>query len=191
MTKLSSNALLQEALASVDFAPLDAHRKLKARFWSLYAADPAVDPGSISLDYAVQLTGDHRLTRYWAVSGFRQWFTNDKENEERLAYLYHLALDGLEDILLSTDPKMASARVNAIRLVAELGNRMPKDKAAIHKEHEFERMTVPQLKEFISRNNRLLGLTNPVEAASVREQDEEDSFYGRQAEKASSDSSGS
>lgn len=151
---------VKKAIEQLEFQPNDQQRKLKARFWSLYSADPYIEPKLLNLEHVLEFTKDHRAERWWAVPGFKIWFLNDKEHEERLAYLYHLALDSLEEILLSDDPKMSSARVNAIRLVAELGNKMPsKSTGKEFSDKQINDMSKQQLEEFISTQSKRLGLT--------------------------------
>lgn len=163
----TAKAGIQQLVEIADFQPTDSQRKLKAKFWALYADAPHIQEKP-SLEYSIRLTGDLRLEKYWQQPGFKEWLLNDKESAEKLSYLYFLALDGLEELLLSTDPKMASARVQAIRLVAELGDRMP-GKAAEGRflDSDIGRMDRRQLKEFVAKNVHLLGLTPPAEMDRV------------------------
>lgn len=172
--KISSSikGSLQSLAEIADFAPTDSHRKIKARFWAMYSEAPA-HALPVTLEYAIRLTGDLRLEKHWEVPGFRQWLLNDKESDEKLAYLYFLSLDALEDILLSTDPKMASARVNAVRLAAELGNRMPTKSSEVKfLDGDVGRMGKAQLKEFVAKNAHLLGLTPGTEIDTVARHEE-------------------
>lgn len=151
---------VKKAIEQLEFQPNDQQRRLKARFWSVYSADPYIEPKLLALEHVVELTQDHRAERWWAVPGFKGWFLNDKEHEERVSYLYYLALDSLEEILLSDDPKMSSARVNAIRLVAELGSKMPsKTNGKEFSDKQINDMSKQQLEEFISTQSKRLGLT--------------------------------
>lgn len=110
--------------AEVPFHPTEAQSRIRAKFWARVADNPLLDVQSISLAQAQQLTQSAALATWWNKSGFREWFLSATVVDERLDYLLHLALASAEDILLNTDPKAQSARVQMVKIVAEMAGRL-------------------------------------------------------------------
>lgn len=111
-------------IQDITFLPNPEHRKAKAAFWALYSEAPLADTDRISCALAVQMSGDPRVTRWWSLPGFQEWFANKDEFRQRMEYLANLALDTAEEMLL--DKKVhPSARANMVKLVIEAANRMP------------------------------------------------------------------
>ncbi len=107
------------------YKPNAAQRRAKANFWTAWQDDPSVDIELLTKDDAIQLSGVKTVGSWWAQAGFKDWFLNKDDHRQRLEYLYDLALDRAEAILESDEPKMASAQVNVIKAVAELGAKFP------------------------------------------------------------------
>jgi uncharacterized protein (DUF924 family) len=88
------------------------------------ADNPLVDARSITLAAAQQLTQSAALATWWQKPGFKDWFLSSTVVDERLDYLLHLALASAEDILMNTDPKAQSARVQMVKIVAEMAGKL-------------------------------------------------------------------
>lgn len=125
---LVSPQVTEEGLAEVrDFAPFqptEAQARIRARFWARMADSPLLDPRSITLSQAQQMTQSAALATWWKKPGFQDWFLSSTVVDERLDYLLHLALASAEDVLLNTDPKAQSARVQMVKIVAEMAGKL-------------------------------------------------------------------
>lgn len=122
---------LKEGAETLIYVPTSAERKLKAKFWAKAAENPLVQiSGShVTLSLVKQYAGGgSSLDGSWKKSGFQAWFMNPDEGRAKLEYLFDLGLDSMEELLLSTDPKTSSAKVNALKLIAELTGRYIKGK---------------------------------------------------------------
>ncbi len=106
------------------YKPTEAMVRVKARFWSRWGANPLQAPGPVTLATAQQMTNSAALAGWWSKPGFVSWFCNTSVTEERLDYLLNLALSSAEDILLNTDPKAQSARVQMVKIVAEMSGKL-------------------------------------------------------------------
>jgi hypothetical protein len=105
------------------YRPTEAQQRVKARFWARWGDVPGKEP---TLAAAKQLTGSAALGEWWSKPGFKEWFLLTSVTEERLEYLLHLALSAAEDVLLNTDPKGQGARVQMVKVVAEMSGRLKK-----------------------------------------------------------------
>lgn len=106
------------------FQPTEAQSRIRAKFWARMADNPLLDPQAITLAQAQQMTQSAALNTWWNRAGFKEWFLSATVVDERLDYLLHLALASAEDILLNTDPKAQSARVQMVKIVAEMAGRL-------------------------------------------------------------------
>lgn len=106
------------------YTPTTAERKLKAKFWSKAAENPLVAIGegqSVTLDTVKKMAGGGaKLEKAWANPSFKNWFLDIEDGRAKLEYLFDLGLDAIEGILLSDDPKTSAAKVNALKLLADM-----------------------------------------------------------------------
>lgn len=130
----------------VVFIPTPNQRAIKARFWKRVEH---VSPKEITKALAVQVSGPG-ITRWWDSPGFREWFSNREEAAERLEYLYMLALDTAEELLLNPDAQ-ASAKVNLIKILAQLAGKEPQKEVKFADE-AIGKMSREQLEQYIRTN---------------------------------------
>lgn len=151
--KLRSATLttMADEVLSTTFRANSEQRRLKARFWTVYNENPLVDIRDINSTDIVKMTQDHRAANWWGIAGFKNWFLNTMESRERLEYLFDLALDTAEEILLDPSEKAASAKVNMIKIIAELGAKYPKHQEQKFADQQISNMTKEQLDEFLQR----------------------------------------
>jgi uncharacterized protein (DUF924 family) len=123
------------------------------------AKNPLLQPSQVTLATAQQLTQSAALADWWKKPGFREWFLSSQVTEERLDYLFHLALQSAEDILLNTDPKAQAARVSMVKIVAEMvgkGKSQAAEKSATSgqsaKQTAINNMSREQLTAFLQEN---------------------------------------
>jgi hypothetical protein len=110
----------------VIFRPtLESQRLAKARFWAHASDNPMLEPESMSLDTIRGICQSEAIGKWWRMPGFKAWFLNKEEHRFRLEYLFGLALDAAEQILVNQDPKAQSARVNVIKVLSELAGKFP------------------------------------------------------------------
>lgn len=126
MTRISSHENLPQIAEEVIYKPSPAERRLKAKYWSLM--DGALVLGEPTQTDINRTLGGNYLSRSWPKEGFREWFLNKEEGRARLEYLFDLGLDSLETILTDPDPKSNSAKVAAIKLLADITGRSMKSK---------------------------------------------------------------
>jgi hypothetical protein len=122
---------LKEEAAELIYVPTTQERKLKARFWARAAENPLVSlkGSNVSLVSIKQMTGSGaQLDAAWKKPGFQNWFLNADDGRAKMEYLFDLGLDALEELLMNPDPKTSSAKVNAVKLLAELSGRYIKGK---------------------------------------------------------------
>ena len=136
MTRESSqgnptNSEIKELADQLIYVPTTAERKLKAKFWIRASENPlaAISGNNITVRQIKDLSGaGSSIDASWKKPGFKDWFLNTNEGQAKLEYLFDLGLDALEGLLLNTDPKTSSAKVNAVKLLAELTGRASKAK---------------------------------------------------------------
>lgn len=116
----ASGSSLSLSDVAAGIRPTEAQIRVKSRFWAEMAKNPLIQPQGVTLALAQQLTQSAALADWWKKPGFREWFLATSVTEERLDYLFHLALQTAEDVLLNTDPKAQSARVSMVKIVAEM-----------------------------------------------------------------------
>jgi len=84
-----------------------------------------IDKSTLNPEIIRQYAPGAPIQKWWPVQGFREWFLNVDEQRQKLEYLFDLALDAARDIITNDDPKTQSARVQMIKSVAELANKLP------------------------------------------------------------------
>lgn len=135
-----------------DFSPSADQRKIKARFWTLMQSAPfGTRPDKMGPEEIIRKTRTPALSNWWKVPGFKEWFLNHTEHQERLEYLFDLALSAAEEILMNDDPKAQSARVNMVKTISELARKMPTKQQTVVLDKEVANMTEEQLREFIAK----------------------------------------
>lgn len=110
------------------FLPTTEQIQLKAVFYSaaedLLLSSEHIDEAFIAQHCPAVVR--NRLLQLWNTDvSFRDWLKLSPalENAAKVEWLYNQALTTTMAILADTDPKSASARVNAVKLVAELGKK--------------------------------------------------------------------
>jgi hypothetical protein len=151
----NSDQLIQLVESSeLTYVPTAQQRILKSAFLTRIAESPLEDMKSISLPQIQKYVYDNRLPKWWSQPGFREWFTNREEFRERVESLAHLALDTLQKILLDEDSKSMSARVNAAKILMEVGKKMPPKGGIreVYADDKVGKMGRAELEEFLKRN---------------------------------------
>lgn len=145
----------QDAVTDLLFTPSMAQRKVKAAFWIIHNENPIISKDKINMAYIIQQVDDGRIRNWWGVPGFQDWFLNKEEVRQRIEYLFDVAMDQAEVMLLdqSTQP---SAKVNLIKLLSELADKMPaKSKEIKFLDASIEKMDAAQLDEYIKKQAAL------------------------------------
>jgi len=157
--------VLAAAAQDVVFEPTPEMRRAKAAFWASLSDHPLGDADTLSLAASKQLGADSRLSRWWVVPGFVDWWQNKQEFKQRLEYLAQLSLDSLEEVLTSPDSN-ATARINAAKLVLDAANKMPRNsQPADTLDQKLATMSRTELEAFVRA--RVKYLTPPDETAKV------------------------
>lgn len=130
----------------VIFSPSPAQRRAKAKYYT--RADGLLSANIEETAMGVsRFVDEPAIVKWWGQPGFREWFFNSEETKERLEYLFMLALDTAEFVLLDPDAN-ASAKVQMIKVLAGLSG---KDKEVGEKvlDERIQKMNAEQLREFI------------------------------------------
>jgi hypothetical protein len=156
--------------AKILFEPSSPQAKVKARFWTRFQAGPLADPSKVSLIDALETTGTPQLQKWWGLEGFREWFLNKDEERERLKYLFNKGLDTIEQILDNPEAN-ANAKVNLIKMLAEVSGYLGKKPVEKFADEEVNRMSESQLTEFLEKKGVRITQETIVEVPS--EEDKE------------------
>ena len=149
------NKILAAASTDLTFAPTPDMRRAKAAFWSRFADAPtSLSSDPVTLASAQQFGADKRLSKWWTLPGFAEWFQNKEEFRERLEYLADIALDSLEQVLTDPDSN-PSAKVASAKLVLEAAAKMPK-KEAETPTTRLEAMSRTELEDYVRKNLKFL-----------------------------------
>lgn len=128
--KSSQGKELKKLATELIYTPTTSERKLKAKFWAKAAENPLISLGegqSVTLEQVRKMAGGGaKLEKAWANTAFRNWFLDIEDGKAKLEYLFDLGLDAIEGLLLSDDPKTSSAKVNALKLLADLTGKLKK-----------------------------------------------------------------
>lgn len=143
---------LAAAQQDLIFVPNPAQRKAKARFWSHYEQFGAAGPDKQT---ALQITREPAINRWWALPGFQEWFRNEDESKERLRYLWEIALDAAEEILLNPDTQ-PSARVNMIKIIGNLAGKEPDKGEPKFLDTEIQKMDSQRLLDYVKKHAKKL-----------------------------------
>lgn len=131
---------------SIIFNPTPNMRKAKAKFYS--RTDGVIGtPNNSSAAMVSKLIDEPAVIKWWGTPGFREWFFNSEESKERLEYLFMLALDTAENVLLDPDAN-ASAKVQMIKVLSSLAGKDRKDNEKLLDER-IQKMDAAQLREYI------------------------------------------
>ena len=112
------------ALDELRYRPTDKERVAKARLLRAVQAQPFLDLQKLTTVEIEALVG-MGIRKYVAKEGFDAWLRNMDDQRDRLEVLFDKALDAAEQILDNADPKAQSARVQMVRFISELANKMP------------------------------------------------------------------
>jgi hypothetical protein len=142
-------ALLQD----VTLVPTPEQRKVKATYWTRLHDNPVYDRDTTTCASALEITGDTRVSRWWSLDGFQDWFANKDEFRARVEYLAHLALDTVEDVLLDQDAN-ANARMKAVQIVLEAAAKFPTKASGEEKylDARIQKMSQFELEAYIARS---------------------------------------
>lgn len=168
--KLTTDILSRLTHVSKDLSlfenPTPEQRKAKERFWAPFLAGDTPVPPTMDLAAALKFAGDRRLKQWWDLPGFQDWFFNREEFKERVEFIAHLALDGIEEVLKDR-MATASAKVAAAKLALEVANKLPKakDQDGRFADDKINQMDRAQLEAFIKR--KLTLLPNSTESLTV------------------------
>lgn len=148
------NKILAAASSDLTFAPTQDMRRAKAAFWHRFAEGPMVASDTITLASVQQVATDKRLTKWWTLPGFQEWFQNREEFRERMEYLADVALDALEQVLTDPDAN-AGAKVASAKLVLEAASKMPKA-VPDSPTTRLETMSRSELEDYVRKNLKFL-----------------------------------
>lgn len=169
---------LETALEAI-YDPSSRDREIKVRFWQAMEDNPMVDASLVTVAMAAKMTGSRNLEALWSKPGFKSWFLNDNEFRQRVDVLSSLALDAIEAVLKSDDPKGQGARVNAAKLLLEMANKMPAKQHGSGKQASMEKVIASmdrvQLEAFMQSQAGTLHLTaskNKPETITIIPEDE-------------------
>lgn len=158
-----SNSKLLETIQQVvssradsGFTPTNAQKRVKSAFWTHFGTGSSIQaPTEPTL--AIAASFDPQLRQYWTQPGFKEWFWNQSEFDERLDFLAQVALDELESIL-SNRQVAPSAKLPAIKIALELSGKLGSKSAESGEfaDAKIASMDRKQLEEYIQKSLRLV-----------------------------------
>lgn len=157
LTKKNSETIAS-VVEDVIFKPTYEQVQVKAAFWTKFSSSPLIDTNKITLSHVQKFVTDSRIDRWWQIFGFREWFLNEDEFQERALSLAYLALSSLENVLIDPDCN-PNAKVNAAKLIIEVANKMPQRwQKTMYIDDHIQKMDKAQLEQFLRQQN--LGLVD-------------------------------
>lgn len=151
--------LLSDVADVVEFTPNQDHRRAKSNLWTAVAEQGISLPPDPPMQLVAQYAGDRRLQQWWDIPGFQDWFLNRQEFRQRVDALSQLALDEMERILTSTDPKTATAKVAVIRMALEASGKLAeasRSRDSDTADEKIAKMSQKELEEFIRERTHSL-----------------------------------
>lgn len=145
-------SLLKDAADELVYRPTAFERGLKATLWRALEGRPDLDAKALTLAQASDLTGSPSLPNRWSKPGFRPWLLNQDEFRIRLEAAADEALDALESIVRSDDPRATSARRAAARDILELAGRFPEKAGKGTSSSAIDGMDRAQLQAFLQKH---------------------------------------
>lgn len=148
------------------FSPSARQRQVKARFWARFQPSPFQSaPDKMSAAEIAKICDSAMIKDQWHLSGFKDWFLNKEEGRERLEYLFMKSLDTAEAIL--DDPAaQASAKVNLIKVLAELSNKFPSRYAEKFADDDIGKMSETQLRAYLEKKGINVSVSEVLELPS-------------------------
>lgn len=145
------------------FLPTNPQKRAKSAFWTHFstAGEGSLTP-TPSLATALRFGQDNRIQAWWDQAGFQDWFWNRDEFRQRMEYLANLAVDELEEILLSKQVA-TSDKLNAIKMVMQVSQKTTPVRAEESLPDLIGKMNRVQLEEYIRSGLKLL----PIEQLTI------------------------
>lgn len=132
-------------------------RRAKSNFWTHFGSANSGVPLQEDLATALRFGADKRISQWWDLPGFQDWFLNRDEFRQRLEFLSHLSLDVLEEIVTSKQ----SSNMDKLQALKMILAAQPKEVSEAEvADAVIAKMTKQQLQEYISRNIKLLPPTD-------------------------------
>lgn len=135
------------------YSPNLREEKLKAKFWQKFKPGPFGSVDNITATDIKKVTGSTVVDSSWKKPGFREWFLNQDEEREQIRFLFNKSLKVAEGMLV--DPEVnANARVNIIKMLAEMTGYLTKNKPEEKfSDESINKMNQDQLEEFLRQKN--------------------------------------
>lgn len=139
------------------FRPDNAQKAARSRFWTHYIVTDTPTPQEVDLALATRLCGDSRISTWWDLPSFQDWFQNKEEFIQKVDYLAHEALDELGMILHNPEAN-GNTKMAAIRTALELSGKLGSGKSAVKSDDSdpINNMNKEQLEKYISQRLSIL-----------------------------------
>ena len=142
------------------FRANEDQRRAKSNFWSFFMSGDALPPQNIDFATAARYGCDRRMSDWWDLEGFQDWFQNKDEFRQRVEFISDLALDELQ-LLIRDKMTNASAKVAAIKMVMELGSKLASKSNDKVLDEDLNNMSKQDLEKFIQ--DRVAILPVPIQ----------------------------
>ena len=142
---------MMDAIEEIVFIPTQAMRRVKAAYLASTQDNPLFS-GEPTLAHVLQITNEPRMSQWWSVPGFRDWFRNGDEFRQRVEYLANKALDVVSEIMDQEDAT-PTARLNAAKLMIEAAGKLPRGGSGGEKfiDERIQEMNRKELEAFIRK----------------------------------------
>lgn len=144
------------------YIPTANDKRLKAEFWAKMRETLSLNPEGTQLtliEASRCVSNSKALVEAWKRPGFKEWFGNGDEARQKLEHLFDIGLDSLEHIFKDTDPKSSGSKVAALKLVAELARKFPKQESEGQK-RDFSGMSAAEIQQLLGASGVRVSLTS-------------------------------
>lgn len=150
--------ILDQAVDVVAFQASDAQKRAKSNFWSFFASGDALPPTDVDLATASRYAGDRRISEWWTLQGFPEWFANKDEFRQKVEFMAGVVLDEFFSLIRSPDTQ-ATAKVAAGKVILEAAKKLNNKPASEESQvsDQIAKMSKDELEAFIrNRMDKLL-----------------------------------
>lgn len=187
-TKSVTPAQTAKLAGKVVYAPTSSQAQVKAQFWHRFQPGPMATLEDLTLAKAIQITQCNRLRDWWSQPGFLSWFLNKDEAREKMHYLFNQGLDALQEILMNPEAN-ANAKVNSVKLLAEMTGYLTKKPVERFADDEINSMSKEQVQKYLASRGIKVVQENIIDTTSGSKKDgresDSEAAQGESAESAS------
>ena len=152
--KSDAQKAFETMAADVVFHPTEDQRQVKSAFWATFEDRGGVADHEVTQAAVLQATNDTRVSQWWNLHGFQDWFLNKEEYKQRLDYLMHIGMDALERVLKFSESD--TAIVSAMKLIIAANDKMPSSTKVVYADSFIQDLDERGLDEYLRKHKNVL-----------------------------------